>query len=82
MQKVEDNLCQHESIVAAFNHIYPQYHQCLEMRYLEGYSDQEIAQELRISEVTVRVNISRGKKQLGQAYLHEIRNNIDRKEGK
>lgn len=87
VQRVEDDLCRHESIVAALNQMYPQYRQCLVMRYVEEYSFQEIAQALNINEVTVRVNISRGRDQFKQAYLREMRNNIgrnniDRKEGK
>jgi len=74
VQQVEDGLCQRESLVAAFSQVYPKYRQCLVLRFIEGYSFQEIAEELSINESTVRANISYGRKQLDQAYQRELNN--------
>jgi RNA polymerase sigma-70 factor, ECF subfamily len=71
-QGVENDLCQRESINTALQQVYPRYRRCLLMRFVGDYSFQEIAQALGISEVTVRVNISRGRQQFLQAYLNEI----------
>lgn len=75
---VEQNLCKRENILRALSYVYPQYRQCLIMRYINGYSFSEIAQELNIKEATVRANISHGRKQFIQAYLREMNDDSDR----
>jgi RNA polymerase sigma-70 factor (ECF subfamily) len=84
---VEHNLCKRENILRALSYVYPQYRQCLIMRYMNGSSFSEIAQELNIKEATVRANISYGRKQFIQAYVREMndatyRDDTAREEGR
>ena len=79
---IEYDYCQRESIRAALQQVSPQYRRCIIMKFVEGYTDQEIAHALGISKVTVRVNIFRGREQLYQAYMKEIGVNANEEERK
>ncbi len=77
-QDIATDLCNRESIAAAFNAMYPKYRRCLELKYLMKYTDQEIAHELGIEPGTVRTNLSRGRQQFINAYKRDRNNETDR----
>lgn len=56
-----DNIAGYEELVELFAHLPDTYRMVLEMKYLFGYSDKEIAKRLGISETAVSTRASRGR---------------------
>ncbi len=68
----EDRTCEADSIRQALAQMSPQYRICVLLQELGGYSQNEIANMLGITEKAVGSNVSRGRQQLRAAYLRVV----------
>jgi RNA polymerase sigma-70 factor (ECF subfamily) len=72
VQGPEQVICECDSIRQALEQVGPRSRTCLFMAYVEGYSTQEIASHLNITQSTVTAYISRAREQFRQAYTHLV----------
>src|SRR6266496_5497797 len=68
----EERVCEVDCIRRALAEMSLQYRTCVLLQDLCGYSQKEIAELLSITEKAVSSNVSRGRKQLREAYLRMV----------
>lgn len=68
----EDRVSETDCIRQALAEMSPQYRTCLLLQEVWGYSQNEIAEMLGITEKAVSSNVSRGRQQLRTAYLRVV----------